>query len=165
MATFNANQSMVGVDLNNTNTAAQFALLTRVAGSSDSQWVYVYMSGACSAGAAVVVSGTGTAAMATIALAMAPANEIAFAQSAFTAADYGWVCRSGQAVSVGMSATTAAVTTALYVGTVAGHLSTTVGSATVFGVQVPGSSATAIAYTATGTVSWPRIGNANLTDS
>lgn len=162
---FYVNQSMIGVDLNNPNAASSFALLTRVNGSADSAWVYVYMSGACSAGAAVVISATGTAAMATIALAMAPANEIAFAQNAFSAADYGWVCNKGMGVSVEMSATSAAVTTALYVGTVAGHLSTTVGSATVFGVQVPGSSATAAVYTATGTVSWPRIGNANLTDS
>lgn len=165
MPTFVVNSSTVGVDLNNTNTAAQFALGTRVAGSNDSSWVYVYMSGAASAGAACVVSATGTAAMATIALAMTPANQLAFAQNAFTAADYGFVAQAGMGMAIIGSATTVAVTTGLYVGTVAGHLSTTAGSATVVGVQYAGSSATATAYATTGVLTFPRIPHANLTDS
>lgn len=157
--------SRLGVDFGAASDSSQFTLGDKTFGSSDSQWVYVYMSGAAAAGDCVSVSATGTAAAATIALAMTPTREVAFAQFAFTAGQYGWVCRGGLAASVGMSATTAAVTTALYVGTTAGHLSTTAGSATVFGVQVTGSSATATAWTATGTISWPRVGNANLSDA
>lgn len=165
MASFFQTGSTLGANLNSTNTAAQFALMTPTLGNNATEWVYVYMSGACSAGSCVAISQTGTAAAASIALAMAPAKTIAFAQTAFAAADYGWVSRRGMGVTVQMSATTAAVTTALYVGTTAGHLTTTVGSATVFGVQVTGSSATATVWTTDGTVTWPRIGNANLTDS
>ena len=159
------NSSTVGVDLNSTNTTAQFALGTRVTGSNNSSWVYVYMSGAASAGAACVLSVTGTAAMATIALAMAPGKNVAFAQTAFTAADYGWVCQAGLGMAILASATTAAVTTGLYVGTVAGHLSTTAGSATMIGVQYTGSSATATSWATTGVLSFPYIANANLSDS
>lgn len=165
MTSYYPNSSVVGANFNSTNTAQQFALGSKALGSSGTEWVYVYMSGAASAGNCVVVSQTGTAAAASIALAMSPTKTLAFAQTAFTAADFGWVCNRGLAVTVEMSATTAAVTTGLYIGTTAGHLSTTVGSATVFGVQVTGSSATATAWTTEGTVTWPRIGNANLTDS
>lgn len=162
---FYVNTSTVGVDFNNASDSAQFALGTKAIGSSDTQWVYVYMSGAAAAGDCVAISQTGTAAAATVALAMTPAKEIGFAQSAFTAGQYGWVCRGGIGVSVMMTGTTVAVTTGLYIGTTAGHIGTTAGSATVFGVQVAGSSATATNWVATGTVSWPRIGNANLSDS
>jgi hypothetical protein len=161
---FYPNSSIVGADFNATNTTAQFALGTTAIGSANTEWVYVYMSGAASAGNCVVVSQTGTAAAASIALAMNPVHSLAFAQMAFAAADFGWVAKKG-AITVEMSATTVAVTTALYVGTTAGHLSTTVGSATVFGVQVTGSSATATAWTTTGTVTWPRVGDANLSNS
>ncbi len=161
------NSSAIGVDLNNSNATAQFALGTSVKGSNGSDWVYVYMSGACTAGNCVVISATGTAASATIALAMAaPTNTLAFAQSTFSAADYGWVCRNGINMTVGMSATTAAITTALYIGVASpGHLSTTVGSATVIGVNIAGSSATAAAWTGSGTINWPYIAMGNLTNS
>jgi hypothetical protein len=163
---FYPNGSTIGADFNNSSTTSQFALMTKALGSNDTQWVYVYMSGSAIAGDCVAISQTGTAARATIALAMTPAKEIAFAQSTFADGEYGWVCRGGLGISVGMSATTAAVTTALYIGvTSAGKLSTTAGSATVYGVQVAGSSANATAWVATGTVTWPRIGDANLSNS
>lgn len=162
---FYPNTSLVGANFNSTNTTQQFALGTKALGSAGSQWVYVYMSGATSAGSCVVISQTGTAAAATIALAMNPAKTIAFAQTAFAAADYGWVANGGLGLTVQASATVVAVTTGMYIGTTAGHLSTTAGSATVYGVQITGSSATATVWTSTGTVTWPRIGNANWSDA
>ena len=45
MASQYVTSSTIGVDLNNTNTASQFALGTRINGSNNSSWVYVYMSG------------------------------------------------------------------------------------------------------------------------
>lgn len=165
MTSYYPNSSLVGANFNSTNTAAQFALGTKALGSSGTQWMYVYMSGAASAGSALVISQTGTAAAATIALAMSPAKTIAFAQTAFAAADYGWVANGGLAVYVQASATVVAVTTGMYIGTTAGHLSTTVGSATLYGVQITGSSATATVWATEGTVTWPRIGNANWSDA
>ena len=166
MTSYYPNSSIAGANFNSTNTAQQFTLGTKALGSSGTQWMYVYMSGACSAGSAVAVSQTGTAAAASIALAMTPTKTIAFAQTAFSAADYGWVANGGLALTVQMSATTAAVTTALYIGTTSGHMTTTAGSATMLGVQISaGSSATATVWTNEGVVTWPRIGNANLTDS
>lgn len=162
---FYPNTSLIGADFNSTNTTQQFALGTKALGSTGTQWVYVYMSGAASAGNAVVVSQTGTAAAASIALAMSPTKTLAFAQTAFAAADYGWVCNGGLGITVQASATVVAVTTGMYIGTTAGHLSTTAGSATVYGVQITGSSATATVWSTTGTVTWPRIGNANWSDA
>lgn len=158
MANNFVNSSTIGVDLNSTSTTAQFGLGTKVAGNDDSHWTYVYMSGAAVAGDLVAISATGTAAVSTIAFAVNPMKELAFAQVAFTAADFGWVCRGGKGMSVSMSATTAA-DTLLYVGTTAGKLSTTASSATLIGVQVVGASATATTWTASGTLSWPMIRN------
>lgn len=147
--------SKIGVDLTQSQTAAQFRLGDRVDGSANSKWVYVYASGAVAAGDCVTVSATGTAATATAARVADPAYEIAFAQFALGAGEYGWVAQAGQGLTVAVSAT-ASNNAVLYVATTAGKLSTTASSGTLTGVQIANVSSTATTTTTTGTLTFPK---------
>lgn len=147
--------SKVGVDLTQSQTAAQFSPGDRVDGSANSKWVYVYASGAVALGDCVTVTATGTAATATATRAADPAHELGFAQFAIGAGEYGWVAQAGQGLTVAVSAT-AANNTVLYVATTAGKLSTTASSGTLTGVQIANVSSTATTTTTTGTLTFPK---------
>lgn len=155
MTTFVSNSPTIGVDLNNTTTTANFALGSRVNGSSDTLWVYVNANGAISAGDCVSINATGTATRATQATLYAKANEVAFAQNAFADQEYGWVARNGLGLTIAVSATVSASAT-LYLATTSGKLSDVASSGTFVGIGIAGVSTTATTTTTTGTLSWPR---------
>lgn len=106
------------------------SLNTSVVGNNDSRWTYAYASAAITQYAVVGVEASGTASMltSTIARGTVPVN-IAIAQVAFAAGDYGWVSSGGTALTV----LTTAVCTAgakLFTTATAGRVSTTQATAT-----------------------------------
>ena len=167
MTTFITNTPVMGVDLNNSITTASMqknsagtaipphALLTKVLGSYDTEWLFVVANGAVSAGDCVTVNASGTCTRATTAGPQTSTNTIAFAQNAFADTDYGWVAVKGKNLTIAVSATTASATV-LYIATTSGKLSTTSASATLAGIQLANASATATTTTTTGNLTWPR---------
>lgn len=157
---FNVNQSMVGVDLNNTSTTALFTLGQSVTGTQNSEWVYVQANGAVSAGDICEINATGTASRATTAGPRTSVTELGVAQNAFADQEYGWIARRGYNMTVAISATVQPALTGtaeLYIATTSGKLSNTSASATVRGIIINNGSATATTTTTTGTLTWPRI--------
>lgn len=82
--------SMVGVNFNQTDITAQFALGTRVNTTAGGSAVYVQALSEISTYAAVSVYTDGTAQMLTTTTA-ATSRNIAFAQTSIASASYGWV--------------------------------------------------------------------------
>lgn len=154
MSTFTMQGSKVGVDLNNPTSSANFTLLDSVRGSNDSEWVYVYVSGALNTGSGVRISQTGTAALWTAA-SVATGVELAFAQTSFTDGQYGWVCRRGNPLTVLVSATSTLNVT-LYASDTSGALTTTATSGTLAGVALQTASTTAAVANNLAVVSWPK---------
>jgi hypothetical protein len=154
MTTFISSQALVGADLNNTSSAARFALGTRVDGSQDSQWVYVLANGAISVGDCVQILAAGTATRATTSGLRTGTDMVGFAQNAFATGEYGWVATRGYDMIVAVSATVQPGT--LYIATTSGKLSNTSASSTITGVLINNASATATTTTTTATLTWPR---------
>ena len=156
---FYVNSSTVGVDLNNTNTTAQFSVGTRVNGSSDSLWVYVEANGVMTTGDLVTITTAGTATRClTSGGSNAALSDIAFAQTAFADGEYGWVLKNGANVYVAVSST-AALSAVLYVATSSGKLSTTSASGTLMGVSLLAAVATATTTVTNANVTWPKWAN------
>tara|TARA_R110000868_G_scaffold3733_2_gene23106 strand:- start:4379 stop:4873 length:495 start_codon:yes stop_codon:yes gene_type:complete len=160
-APFYANQSTIGVDLNNTNTTAQFSLGQRISGSGDTLWVYCQMNGAATTGHICTIGTGGTATPAITGAALVAANaQIAFAQGAFADADYGWLCQHGNNVYIRVSGT-CSLSQALYIATTSGCLHVTSASSTLGGVaMIANVSSTATSIAVLANLTWPRFMNA-----
>ena len=159
MTTFYTNQSMIGANLNATDTSAQFAVNTRTIGSSDTLWVYVEANGAITTGDLVSISTLGTATRClTSGGSNAAFSDIAFAQNAFASGEFGWVAKNGANVYVAVSST-AALSAVLYVATSSGKLSTTSASGTLMGVSLLTAVATATTTVTNANLTWPKWAN------
>lgn len=154
MSSFVSTGSKLGVDLNNAQTTAQFALLDSVRGSNDTEFVYCYISGALNTGSGVRISQTGTAALWTAA-AVAGGAEIGFSPASFTDATYAWMARRGNPLTVLVSATST-LTVTLYASDTSGALTTTATSGTLAGIALQTASTTAAVANNLAVVSWPR---------
>ena len=160
---FYINQSMVGVDLNNGNATALFAVGTHVLGNGGTEWVYVQ------AGTSIVAqrmvayqSGTFTCSMASGADLVTNGYVIACSQTSISAQAYGWVCIRGVNLTVGSSAsctTGPAIGIFLAAAAATGLLSTSISaSGTMAGISII--DATQSTSAAGGTIvvnmTWPR---------
>lgn len=154
MSTFVPNGSKVGVDLNNPTSAAQFSLLDATTGSNDTKFVYCYVSGALNTGSGVRISQTGTASLWTAA-SVAGGAELGFAQTSFADAQFGWIARFGNPLTVLVSATST-LTVVLYASDTSGALTTTATSGTLAGVALQTASTTAAVANNLAVVNWPR---------
>ena len=132
------------VDLETTVTSANAAngvgaihsLGSAVRGNNDSEWHYVYASAAITQYAVVGVEASGTASMltSTIARGATPVN-IAIAQVAFAAGDYGWVASGGTALTV-LTTAICSAGVKLFTTATAGRVSTA--QATAADAQIAG---------------------------
>ncbi len=167
--TFYLNSSTIGVDLNNGNATALFALGTHVLGNNGTEWVYV--------NAATSIIGLSVCAINTVSYTcgMASAGDIiaagqlAFAQTSISAQAFGWVAIRGLGLTCRATGSCTAPTT---LGVfVAGDSATTgiIGvrnsaSGTIAGVKFTDTTLT----TSTGTgyatldVTWPRARDATF---
>lgn len=154
MSNFFTQSNMIGVDLNNSNTAPQFGLNSIAFGTGDTEWVYAYVSGAVSTGSAVTLSTTGTASLATPTT-VATGSELVFAQASFADATYAWFARRGNPLTVLVSATST-LQVQLYVSATSGAITTTSTSGTIIGVSLLTASTTAANANFLAMVSWPK---------
>lgn len=106
-----ATSSMLGVDLNNASSTQLFALNTRVVGSDDSEWQYVYATAALTTGQIVNIFAGGTAiALTTAILGGAPTSatgplDLGVVQFPISSTQYGFVAKSGSNLQVLVSGT------------------------------------------------------------
>ena len=132
MANNTVNSSVIGVNLqgNSDGATANFALGSHVLGNANSEWVYVCAGLAITTGMIVSLSATFTAIPANSTGAItAPAPQLAFAQGAFAAADFGWVAIRGDNLVVALSSTSS-MAAALYIGQ-SGSIATVPATATL----------------------------------
>lgn len=160
---FYANQSMVGVDLNNTSATAQFTLGQRVSGSQDTMFVYVQMNGAATTGMLCTINTGSTATPAITSAGQAAPNAlIGFAQSAFADTEYGWLCYHGNNVYIRVSGTTSC-SQVMYVATTSGVIHSTSASSTLAGVvMIANVSSTATNLAVLANLSWPKFVNTGM---
>lgn len=140
--TFFANGGpIVGVNLTNTSTTADFAVGTAIRGTNDSEFEFVYSACGITQYQAVVINGCGSAFPATTALAVCM-KKIGVAQVAIACGSYGWVARRGYALNCNMVAS-AGATAQLFTTSTAGALGTTLVTAggVVGGVSISAASA------------------------
>lgn len=154
MSTFVPQGSKLGVDLNNPSSTATFSLLDSTRGSNDTEFVYCYVSGALNTGSGVRISQTGTAALWTAA-SVATGVELGFAPTSFTDAQYGWIARRGNPLTVLVSATST-LNVQLYASDTSGALTTTATSGTLVGIALQTASTTAAVANFLAVVSWPK---------
>ena len=159
---FYVSSSKLGVDLNTTSSTALFALGEMVEGSDGTIWEYVNASTSVSAYAIVAINASGTMAMASVADAVA-GRQLAVAQAAFAASEYGWVPIRGTGGANNqmrvLCSSTMSGGNALYVGSRTGVCSIQASSsATLVGVMVYGASGADHALTTSLAciISWPR---------
>ena len=160
--TFYVNSSTIGADLNNTITTKLFTLGSTLEGSDGSIWQYVVASTSVSQYAVVAINSSGTMAMASV-IDATTGRQLAVAQNAFAASEYGWVpVHGGGGVSstfrVLVSATMSGGN-ALYVGSQTGVVSIQASSsATVKGIAVYAASGAdhATVTSLACIISWPR---------
>lgn len=98
-STFALNSSTIGVDLNNMNATALFALGTHVLGVNNTEWVYVQAQTTIGALSWVAVNSTFSAGMASAADVLVASNQIAVANATISASSYGWVAIRGDNLS------------------------------------------------------------------
>ncbi len=151
MASFFTNSSVIGVDLNNANTVAQFATGSQIQGSAGSEWTYVELGTATSAGTLVTINATNTA---TLAVSSSTGGRYAFAQSAMASGSFAWVATRGNPLTVLVSSTSTQLAV-LYITAASGALSTTAGSGTFGGVALLTASTTAVLTAFQAAVIWP----------
>ena len=163
MATYYATSSQIGVDLNNTGQTQLFALGTRVAGTTNSEWVYAYTTTVVTAYKCVAIGAGGTMGMASGTDVIA-GLQLAFAQTSFAAGDYGWVAIRGDSLGV-MTTGQATVTLAIANGQIcvaASGASTgcvsnvCTSSGTISGVAFTSAASTAGATVTGAIITWPR---------
>lgn len=162
---FYVNSSTIGVDLNNSNSTQQFALGSVVTGSDGTVWQYVNAATAVTAYQVVAISTSGTMGKCSVADAMA-GMQLAVAQNAFAASDYGWVPihgtgGPGTTMKVQVSATNTQ-NVAIYIATSTGNISTTASSATIAGIAFQTATVTAGITAYAAIVSWPKCLGAGL---
>ncbi len=154
MANNVVNGSVIGVNLqgNSDGATANFALGTHVLGNAGSDWIYVAAAGAITTGALVAINSGFTAklALATDAFGTTPGSgmQLAFAQGAFAASDFGWVCLRGANMVVAVS-NVSTLGAALYIGTNSGIITTAAGSGTLAGIILATASASGVLNAAT----------------
>ena len=90
--------SQIGVDLNNSGTTQLFALGTKVFGSDDSEWEYVFASGSITTGQFVRVQVSGTAGVLITAHLVYNSGglDLGVAQFTISASSYGFVAKRGR---------------------------------------------------------------------
>ena len=111
---FFVQSSTVGVDLNNGNATALFAVGTHVLGTLGTEWVYVQANTSIVGNSMVAYnSGTFTCSMASSADAMS-GMQLASAQTSISSQAFGWVCIRG--VVTVLQTGTASVAGTWYVG-------------------------------------------------
>src|SRR3990167_330885 len=166
MASNFVNSSVLGVSLqgNSDGATALFGLGQHVLGNAASEWIYVSAIGAITTGQCVVINATYSAQPATATLAYgsaagSPGMQLAFAQGAFAASDFGWVALRGDAMAVSLSCCST-LGVALYIG-LSGNIcsaSGVAGSGTLAGIILTSFSATAILNAAsTAYLTYPRM--------
>lgn len=153
MASFFANSSSIGVDLNNGATTAQFTTGTQIEASNGSEWVYVEMGTAAVAGTLLAINATNTASLAVPA---STGSRFAFAQATQTSGNFAWVCTRGNPLTVLVSSTSS-LFAVLYVTAASGALSTTASSGTMQGITLLTASTTAVLTAFQAVVTWPRM--------
>ena len=159
---FYVSSSKLGADLNTTSPTALFALGETVEGSDGTLWEYVNASTSVSAYAIIAINASGTMAMASAADAVA-GLQLAVAQTAFAASEYGWVPIRATGGATNQMRVLCSGTmsggNALYVGSRTGVCSIQVSSsATLHGVMVYGASGAdhATVTSLACIVSWPK---------
>lgn len=162
---FYVNSSKIGVDLNNTNSTQQFALGEVVTGSDGTIWQYANAATAVTAYQLVAINTAGTCGKASVADAMA-GMQLAVAQNAFAASDYGWVPihgtgGPGTSMRISVSAT-CTQNVAIYIATSTGNISTTASSATIAGIALQTATVTAGITNYACIVTWPKVLGAGL---
>ena len=159
---FTVNSSTVGVDLNNGNATALFAVGTHVLGSNGTEWVYVNANTSIVAQRMVAYqSGTFTCGMASGGDLITLGSVIALSQTSISSGAYGWVAIRGVALTVVSTAscTTPQILVTLAAAAATGMLSTSISaSGTMAGISVI--DATLSTSAAGGTIvvnmTWPR---------
>ena len=160
MAIFYANSPNIGVDLNNQNATALFALGTHVLGTQDTEWVYLQANTSISARTMIAFTANGSAGMASGADILA-GSQLATAQTTVSVSSYFWAAIRG----IGLSVLTTGVTTVVAQGiflaassTPTGVLSNVAsGSGSVGGISFTAiADQTAVATYTVATLSWPR---------
>ena len=151
-----SNSSMIGANLggDSDGATALFAVGSKARGTDNTEWVYVQANVALTTGQLVTLTTTYTAQLANVTSAI-EGRELAFAQGAFTAADFGWVARSGSPLYVKVSS----------VSTIGGllHIADNSGtlihgaSGTMAGVAVITASATGVAVVMASYVRYPAL--------
>jgi hypothetical protein len=103
---------MLGVDLNNASATQLFALNTKVLGSDNSEWQYVYATAALTTGQFVSIGASGTAiALTTAALGSAGTSgqtgalDIGVVQAPISSTLYGFVAKRGNALQIAVTGT------------------------------------------------------------
>ena len=137
----------LSIKLGATSTTQEHTLGTRASGNNGTVWRYVLATAAVTAYDVVAFPNTWIIQPATGTL-VATGYNVGFAQVAFAAGEYGWICTEADKITVNVSATTTAAVQ-LYVASTSGKLSTTTGSGTLEGVFVDATISTTAAVTAT----------------
>jgi len=165
--------SVLGVDLNNASTTQLFALNTKVLGSDNSEWSYVYATAALATGQFVSVNKGGTANIFTSVSALIGAGvdgttgniDIGVAQFTVAASSYAWIVKRGQNVYVACSGS-CIPGTGLAFGT-GGQLvpmADAAAGATALGVATVSALGTATANVGLAILSYPRwVGTSKMT--
>lgn len=154
---FFLNSSTIGVDLNNGNATALFAVGTHVLGTNGTEWVYVQAATSINANTIVAFnSGTFTCGMASGADVISLGSQIATAQTSISAQAFGWVAVRGVGLTVTQTGTTS-VLSAIYVaasGVPTGAISLQISASnTLVGISLVG---TVSATFAVVNLTWPR---------
>ena len=158
MANF-TNSSTIGVNLGNSDGAtALFGLNSVVNGSQDSEWVYITTAAALTTGSAVMINSSGTGNLLTgTLLTTSSGKQIAFSQGTWSANDFGWVARRGNAIYVLVSCVST-VNQVIYNGADAnGALTTSTATCTLAGIALITASSTGVLSAVQAFVSWPRL--------
>ena len=163
MASFQANSSVIGVDLNNFNATALFAPGTHVLGSNGTEFVYVQAATSIVGQRMVAYNSSSfTCGMASGGDLVTNGYVIACAQTSISAQAYGWVAIRGVGLTVVSSAsctTGPAILVTLAAAAATGMLSTSISaSGTMAGISII--DATQSTSAAGGTIvvnmTWPR---------
>ena len=160
MAIFYANSPNIGVDLNNQNATALFALGTHVLGTQDTEWVYLQANTSISARTVVAFTWNGSAGMASGADLLA-GSQLATAQTTVSVSSFFWAAIRGIGLTVlttGSCTSVAQVISIAASGVPTGVLSNVASaSGTVAGISFTDTTnQTATSTYSVATLSWPR---------
>ena len=152
-----SNSSIIGVNLqgDSDGATALFGLGSHVIGTNDTEWIYVYANAALTTGQCVTVNSGNTALLSTTTQAL-NGMDLAFSQGAFSAGDFGWVCKGGNPIYVLISSVST-VAGSLGIADNSGTLSASTVSGGLRGIAVITAAATATAVVVQAYVRWPKI--------